>query len=339
MTLMTRPDEIRESLLARIYDINVEGFEQVAMEVWKFQFANNDLYQSFCHLLHKDPSNVTAISDIPFLPVSVFKEHLVKTGTWDPQCRFESSGTTGSQRSQHLVRDRSWYHAVAQKGFSTFLGSPGDFIWVGLLPSYLDRPDSSLVDMVDHFMTVGGHEKSGFFPAINDQLVELLNALFRENEAVVLIGVSFALLDLFDHAGIPVWDRLLVIETGGMKGRGKELTREELYDRMRARYPALRIASEYGMTELLSQAYRIGGRFLPGPTMGVFIRDVSDPLRLIGQGQRGAINIIDLANIDTCAFIATEDVGVSYVDGSFEALGRLDLSDMRGCNLMYTSAS
>lgn len=276
------------------------------------------------------------MDDIPYLPIIMFRQHEVKTGQWEPEMVFRSSGTTGSIQSRHLVRDLNWYHLMAERCFSSAIGSPVGFTWLGLLPSYLERPDSSLVDMVQYFMTSDRHQESRFYQQVTGDIVSALASFKQRNIAVVLIGVSFALLDLFENFSVPVWERCLVIETGGMKGRGREITREELYARLTRNHLGLRMASEYGMTELFSQAYRVGGHFQAAPTMRVRMRDVSDPLRLIDHGQRGVINIIDLANIDTCAFIATDDVGVSFPDGRFDVLGRLDNSDLRGCNLLYT---
>jgi hypothetical protein len=265
----------------------------------------------------------------------MFREHSVQTGTWNPEKIFHSSGTTGSVQSQHLVRELSWYHRICKKCFQIPFDKLEQYAWIGLLPSYLERTDSSLVEMVHHFMECSKHPENRFFPQISEVIISSLKSLQQSNVPTVLIGVSFALIDLFDRVDVPVWDKLLVIETGGMKGRGKEITRDELYSRLRQHHPRLRIASEYGMTELLSQAYRIEDHFYGGPTLRAFIRDISDPLRMIGEGQRGVLNVIDLANIDTCAFIATDDIGIAYADGGFDVLGRLDNSDLRGCNLLY----
>lgn len=278
---------------------------------------------------------VKSIEDIPFLPIVMFREHEVMTGSWEAETVFRSSGTTGIVQSRHLVRDLRWYHDVAERCFRIPFRQAAGYAWLGLLPSYLERSDSSLVDMVHHFMRCSVHAANSFSPHVNDSVLRSLQTLKEADVPTILIGVSFALLDLFDRVDVPVWDNLQVIETGGMKGRGQEMTRDELYSRLRHHHPDLHIASEYGMTELLSQAYRIGDHFQPGPTMCVRMRDISDPLRLIDHDQRGVINIIDLANIDTCSFIATDDVGVSYRDGRFDVLGRLDNSDLRGCNLLY----
>jgi hypothetical protein len=326
----------RESLMHRIYGINDIAFEAVALELWGFQYEWNPLYRNFCDSLGASRWNIHSLADIPFLPVTMFRDHIVKTGDWGPVKVFHSSGTTGSHPGQHFIRDLSWYHKMAERCFSTYYGDPGSYTWLALLPSYIERPDSSLVDMVDYFMGKSNPTENGFI-ILEDQLfLERIQRLAKNRTPTVLIGVSFALLDLFEFHRIPVWENLLVIETGGMKGRRQEITREELYAKIRKNHPTLRVASEYGMTELLSQAYSQNHLFKGGPTLKVLVRDISDPLQIIEPGQRGAINVIDLANMDTCAFVATEDVGVAYEDGSFSVLGRLDQSDIRGCNLMYS---
>lgn len=332
---MTAPEIQRDSLVRRIYDINEKDFEGVAIDVWKYQYVCNPLYRSYCDLLKVGPDQVHSMADIPCLPIVMFREHVVRSGSWDPEKIFRSSGTTGSIQSQHLVRELNWYHKVCRKCFQVPFDQPEHYAWIGLLPSYLERSDSSLVEMVHHFMEGSKHPENRFYPQINEEIIASLKSLRHSNTPTILIGVSFALIDLFVRIDVPVWDNLLVIETGGMKGRGKEITRDELYRQLSQHHAELRIASEYGMTELLSQAYRINRHFYGGPTMRVFIRDISDPLRLIGHGQRGVINVIDLANIDTCSFIATDDIGVAYADGGFDVLGRLDNSDLRGCNLLY----
>lgn len=261
---------------------------------------------------------------------------MIKTGDWVTQAIFRSSGTTGSIQSQHHVRDLNWYHRISRNVFQKQFGDVDQWVWLGLLPTYLDRPDSSLVHMVHTFMSDGQHMENGFYPNADGDLIKKLEMLCQGKTKVILIGVTFALLDLFDHFDVPIWDNLLVLETGGMKGRGKEMTREEVYQRLREKHREVVIASEYGMTELMSQAYKTNAYFIPGPQMKVCIRDISDPLSTVGYHQRGVINIIDLANVDTCAFIATDDIGVVYEDGSFDVLGRLDNSDLRGCNLLYT---
>lgn len=305
------------------------------MNAWLYQFNHNELYQTYCHLVDRTPQNVHSTDQIPFLPISMFRDHAIMTGSWEPQAIFKSSGTTGVNQSSHLIRDLDWYHRVAEKTFTFAFSSPSDYVWLGLLPSYLERPDSSLINMVSFFIDAGKRKESGFFQKINTSLLETLDGLSAGNEKTILIGVSFALLELFEKYKIPVWENLLVIETGGMKGRMPEITRDELHKRMKINHPGLNVRSEYGMTELLSQAYMTEEYFIPGPYMKVLARDISDPLQLVSNGKRGALNIIDLANLDTCAFIATDDIGIVYADGFFDVLGRLDQSDVRGCNLLY----
>ena len=238
---MTTSDVQRDSLVRRIYNINEKDFEGVALEVWKYQYANNPLYRKYCDLVGFGSENVHCLEDIPFLPIVMFRQHEVGTGIWEPKAVFRSSGTTGSAQSMHFVRDLNWYHTIADKCFTHSVGQPGDYTWVGLLPSYLERADSSLVDMVRHFMSLGGDASSGFFPQVNDEILHSLRLLKEHDHPVILIGVSFALLDLFKTGDVPVWEKLMVIETGGMKGRGQEITREELYIRLKRYYPSLHI--------------------------------------------------------------------------------------------------
>jgi hypothetical protein len=305
------------------------------MEVWLFQYYYNGLYRAFCHLIGKTPANVTTLQDIPFLPIQMFRDQEVMTGNYEPQMVFRSSGTTGSIRSQHFIRDPAWYNRISEKCFTEFLGDPGEYEWLGLLPSYLDRPDSSLIEMVRYFISINHPSEGSFYPHIDDSFLKKLENNYNQKRPTILIGVSFALLDLCTKYEIPAWDELIVIETGGMKGRGAELTREELHEQLRSRQPLLQISSEYGMTELLSQAYMRDARFIPPATMKILARDISDPMQLLQPAQRGAISIIDLANLDSCAFIATDDVGIVYENGHFDITGRLDQSDIRGCNLLY----
>ncbi|MEP6795071.1 MAG: acyl transferase [Saprospiraceae bacterium] len=329
--------EIERQVLAdRIYNINEEIFLTVAMDVWKYQYAHNPLYHSYCDRLNLNPSKIHGIDQIPYLPIVMFREHKIKTGLWSSEAVFRSSGTTGTIQSQHHVRSLEWYHQISEMCFKESFDRPEDYTWLALLPSYLERPDSSLVDMAHHFMQIKPSSEHKFYPSPNFEIINALHDLKLKNKKTILLSVSFALLDLFEEYKVPVWKNFFVVETGGMKGRRQELTREELYEKIKLHHPDLHIASEYGMTELMSQAYMNHEHFTPGPTMKINTRDISDPLNLTNYGQRGALNIIDLGNLDTCAFIATDDIGISYPDGSFDVLGRLDQSDMRGCNLMYT---
>ncbi len=333
---MPATDARRDSLLDRIYGINAETFDTVALEVWHYQVECNPLYRQFCDILGFTDDRVRAVNDIPFFPITMFRDHAIQSGTWAAERIFTSSGTTGARPGKHLIRDLAWYHRITSLCVGAHLRSPKEFIWAGLLPSYLERPDSSLVDMVQYFISEHETTAGGFFSKPDLSLIKQLKNWSAQRMPVILIGVSFALLDLFEQFDVPVWDELLVLETGGMKGRRLEITREELHATLRKHHPELRVGSEYGMTELLSQAYRLEGNFKAGPTMKILVRDISDPLGILGPGQRGALNIIDLANVDTCCFIATDDVGIAYEDGGFEVLGRLDQSEVRGCNLMYS---
>jgi hypothetical protein len=319
-------------LLDRIYGINAQTFDSVARAVLQYQLDGNSLFRRYAEMIGFRGDDADAM---PFLPISFFKSHTIQTGDWVPERFFRSSGTTGQVPSVHAVRDASVYHAIALKCFPSDWGKPEDHAWIGLLPSYLERPDASLVDMVRYFMQRGQQEEY-FFRSADPALMALLKTLANARRRTILIGVSFALLDMVEHLEVPVWDELTVIETGGMKGRGREITRAELHARLRSRATGVRLSAEYGMTELFSQAYLSGVRFMPGPTMRVVARDISDPLQLLPAGERGALNVIDLGNVDTCAFIATEDTGLVHADGSFEVTGRLDAAELRGCNLMYT---
>jgi hypothetical protein len=332
---MTLSGTERESLRSRIYGINEKTFDSVAMDVWRYQYQYNGTYRAYIHLLGLTPDHVQELSQIPFLPVTMFRNHDVQTGNWEPQATFRSSGTTGSHISKHLIRDMSWYHKNATLCFEKIFGPPQEYAWIALLPSYLERPDSSLIDMIRYFMLPEGSEDNQFFSNVDEAVIRVLERLSLTNKKTILFGVTFALMDLFEKFNVPVWNELIVIETGGMKGRRSEITREELHSILSRGNHEIHLSSEYGMTEILSQAYMVKNRFQPGPAMRIRIRDISDPLTLRSPGQRGAINIIDLANLDTCSFIATDDMGIVYPDESFDVTGRLDQSDIRGCNLMY----
>jgi hypothetical protein len=317
-----------------IQKVNPTTFDQLAIELFNFQAKYNPLYGEFLTLLNKAPESVSSISQIPFLPISLFKNKTIKTGDWNRETLFESSGTTGQVTSKHEVRSMDWYKKITVDGFNKFYGDPKEFCFLALLPSYIERSGSSLVLMADHFIKQSWYKESGFFLNNHDQLYHRLDFLKKENIPTILLGVSFGLLDFIEKYEIE-FPNLIVMETGGMKGRRKEMTRSELHNSMTEGFGVKSIHSEYGMTELFSQAYSKGhGRFQASPTMKVLVRDISDPFYIINKERHGAINIIDLANIDTCAFIATDDLGRQFKDDSFEVLGRLDASDIRGCNLM-----
>ncbi|MBT8257867.1 MAG: acyl transferase, partial [Bacteroidia bacterium] len=280
------------------------------------------------------PSEIRSIDKIPFLPIQFFKTHMVLSSKETIEVEFKSSGTSGQERSTHYVTDLELYKKSFVNGFKHFYGPINDFAILALLPSYLERQGSSLVYMVDHMISLSTHAESGFFLNDIDKLATVLNELDKNGKRVLLLGVSFALLDLVEKHQFNL-KNTIIMETGGMKGRRQELIREDLHKILKSGFDVENIHSEYGMTELLSQAYSKGkGRFQTPPWMKVLTRDSEDPFYILPAGSSGGINIIDLANLHSCAFIATQDLGKIYPDGSFEVLGRFDHSDIRGCNLM-----
>ncbi|WP_394343960.1 LuxE/PaaK family acyltransferase [Subsaximicrobium wynnwilliamsii] len=319
----------------RIFSIASEAeFTRTALDVFKFQFEHNKVYRSFCDLLCKHPSDVKTVADIPFLPIQFFKSHEIKSSTLPIQATFSSSGTTGSSTSKHGVTDLTVYEASFRKAFQQFYGNITDYVILALLPSYLERQGASLIYMVDDMIKHSQHPESGFYLDTINKLKSKLLALDREGKKVLLIGVSFALLDLVEQYQFSL-KHTIVMETGGMKGRRKELVREELHQILKNGFGVDTIHSEYGMTELLSQAYSKGDGIFECPNwMRILTRDPEDALTLQQAGKTGGINVIDLANVNSCAFIATQDLGRVHEDHSFEIIGRFDTSDIRGCNLM-----
>lgn len=319
----------------RIFNIKSDtDFESLALEIFKFQFKNNRIYNSFCNHLSINEAKVNNLQDIPFLPISFFKSKQVLATTDKIDTVFTSSGTTGDLTSQHFVTDISIYEKSYLKAFDLFYGSLEDYCILALLPSYLEREGSSLIYMTQDFIKKSNHSKSGFYLNDTNKLIETLTELERKQTKTLLIGVSFALLDLAESHSFDL-KNTVVMETGGMKGRRKELIRSELHQILQTSFGISRVHSEYGMTELLSQAYSAGdSRFNCPPWMKIITRDTEDPLCLQSHDKTGGINVIDLANINSCSFIATQDLGKTYEDGSFEVLGRFDNSDIRGCNLM-----
>ena len=311
-----------------------EEFEKTAIEVFKFQSAHSPVYHRFVKLLKINPSNVNSISQIPFLPISFFKTEKIIRSSQSEEIVFTSSGTTGTEQSKHFVSDTKLYTDSFHFGFRHFYGSPSNYTFLALLPGYLDRSGSSLIFMMNELFRLSGRSESGFYLKEHDKLSEIINDLEGKKRKTILVGVSFALLDFIEKYPFNL-KHTIVMETGGMKGKRKELVREELHELLKKGFGVNRIHSEYGMTELLSQAYSSGeGRFFCPPWMKVTIRDTEDPLSLLPYGKSGGINVIDLANLNSCSFIATQDLGKIYEDGSFEVLGRFDHSDIRGCNLM-----
>ena len=309
-------------------------FEEIALKIFRHQFENNKVYRSFCDLLNKHPSEVKTIKEIPFLPIQFFKSHRVISSIKGIQETFTSSGTTGKISSKHFVTDIDLYEQSFRKGFQHFYGNIEDYVVLALLPSYLERDGSSLIYMVNDMIANSKQPESGFYLNNLDALKNTLIDLVSRNKKTLLIGVSFALLDFVEAYRLEL-KNTIIMETGGMKGKRKELIRAELHETLKQGFGVNTIHSEYGMTELLSQAYsRSNSLFKTPPWMQVLTRDTEDALTIQAYGKTGGINIIDLANINSCAFIATQDLGKVYKDGSFEVMGRFDNSDIRGCNLM-----
>lgn len=319
----------------RIFDIKSDTeFLSQCLDVFRHQYSTNSVYKEFCHYLGVNPKNVRSLESIPFLPIQFFKSKKVLSGRDKPEIVFTSSGTTGAATSSHFVTDASIYRKSYSLGFEKFYGNPSDYCILALLPSYLEREGSSLIYMVDDLIKKSHHPKSGFFLNDYTELKKELELLEATNTPTILIGVSFALLDFAEEFQFDS-KNTIIMETGGMKGRRKEMIREELHHQLKKGFGVNAIHSEYGMTELLSQAYSKGdGLFKSPPWMKVIVRDTEDALTMNPHGKTGGLNIIDLANINSCSFIATQDLGKTFEDGSFEVLGRFDHSDIRGCNLM-----
>jgi hypothetical protein len=338
----------------KIFSVGQHGFAQLALAIFQFQYTNNPVYRSYVNAIGVKPGKVDKIEKIPFLPISFFKTDQIKTGEFNEQIIFESSGTTQTVPGRHYIKDLSIYTDSLTGGFETRYGSPGEWCILGLLPSYLERNNSSLVYMVDSLIKQSGHGQSGFYLYDHEKLKRTLLSLEGSKQKTLLIGVTYALLDFAEQFPMKL-EYTTIMETGGMKGRKKELTRMEVHEQLQKAFNKNDIHSEYGMTELLSQAYsQKEGRFHCPSWMKVMIRDEEDPLSVLVQrfetvaqmssefrvqsnkpeGMPGAINVIDLANVYSCSFIATDDVGRLYADDSFEVLGRMDSSDLRGCSLL-----
>ncbi len=321
-----------------LFKPNVD-FDHLALSLFHFQYENNPLYRRYLQALHMDPQHVKDTASIPFLPIGFFKTHDVKTGDFVPALVFESSGTTQTTASRCLVKSPALYERSFRTAFSLFYGKVEDYTVIGLLPSYLERKNASLVYMVHDMIKQSGKKESGFYLNEYEKLHQTLLRLEASGQKTLLIGVTFGLLDFAERHPMQLV-HTIVMETGGMKGRREEWTRGEVHDLLKEKLGLNYIHSEYGMTELLSQAYSQGnGIFRCPPWMRISLREMDDPLSPVplpesGNTARGLINVIDLANRDTCGFIATDDIGVLHADGAFEVLGRRDQSDLRGCNLM-----
>lgn len=317
-----------------INNINADNFQEKALEIFRYQAEEVLVYKDYIQHLGIEPSEVKQIEDIPFLPISFFKTHQVFHQNKTEEICFTSSGTTGMSASKHRVANLKIYEQSFKRAFNLFYGDIKEYCVLALLPSYLEREGSSLIYMADALIKDSEHPSSGFYLHNLEDLAEILQVLDSQGQKTMLLGVSYALLDLIEQNNFDL-KYTVILETGGMKGQRKEMIKEEFYAVLKAGFGVSEIHSEYGMTELLSQAYSAGeGQYRCPPWMKTLIRDVNDPFCFLGKGKSGGLNIIDLANIDSCSFIATQDLGKHNLDGSFSILGRFDNSDIRGCNLM-----
>ncbi|MGN6490858.1 MAG: acyl transferase [Agriterribacter sp.] len=321
-----------------LFDFNISDFEGKALELFRFQYDNNTIYRSYCNALGKNRDTIHSLTDIPFLPIRFFKTHEVKTTSFTAAAIFESSGTTQTVNSRHHVKDSTLYTQSFSQAFELFYGKPEEWCILALLPSYLERNHSSLVVMADALIQQSGHASGGFYLYDHGRLATVLAELEAKQQKTLLLGVTFGLLDFAEKHAMPLRNTV-IMETGGMKGRRDEMTREEMHAALRNAFEVEQIHSEYGMTELLSQAYsQKNGVFYCPPWMKILLREEDDPLAIpdyhTNKTVNGIINVVDLANVYSCSFIATEDAGRLHPDGGFEVLGRVDNSDIRGCSLM-----
>ena len=319
--------------LNNIFSTDAGNFRDRCLEMFRFQYSNNQIYRQWCDAIGYHANKIDDIKAIPFLPISFFKTHEIRTTDFDAEVVFESSGTTTTTTSKHFIKDVMLYKQSFLRAFQQFYGDPSEYCIVALLPSYLERGGSSLVYMVDELIRQSKHTQSGFYLHEHEQLAQKLIALEQSTQKIILFGVTYALLDFAEAYPINL-KHTTIIETGGMKGRKKEMTRWEIHEILKKQFGLKDIHSEYSMTELLSQAYSTSeGKFYCPSWMKILVRSEDDPLDIKQKG-RGVINIIDLANIYSCPFIATDDAGVLNEEGSFEVLGRVDNSDVRGCSLL-----
>jgi phenylacetate-coenzyme A ligase PaaK-like adenylate-forming protein len=324
--------------LNNLTSVTKPDFASVALDIFRFQHQHSQVYQQFCNALHVNPVSITEINQIPFLPVAFFKTHTIATTTFEPAAVFESSGTTQTINSKHFVKDIALYEESFNTAFRLFYGDPKDWCIIALLPSYLERSNSSLIMMADKLIEQSAHAQSGFYLHDLEKLHYTITSLENQQQKTLLLGVTFALLDFAEQYPMHL-QYTTIMETGGMKGRRREMTRQEVHDILCTSFKVNVVHSEYGMTELLSQAYSTGhGIFSCPPWMKVLVREEDDPLTVLSANKEnivsGAVNVIDLANIYSCSFIATDDAAKLYPDESFEILGRLDNSDIRGCSLL-----
>lgn len=319
----------------KIFSVNKENFEELVFEIFKIQYHQNSVYKNYIDFLKINPNKICQIEKIPYLPIEFFKSYKIKTGLWKSQHIFRSSGTTDQNKSKHYIKNLDLYRESFINGFTYFFGNPKDYNFVGLLPSYLERNDASLVYMVNGLMEKSNQKEKYFYMHDYNNCAITLEKLKKNNKKIFLIGVTFALLDFIESYNIDLKNHI-ILETGGMKGKRKEIIRTELHHRIKKSFNLENINGEYGMTELLSQAYsKSDGIFECPPWMKILIRDPLDPFEISENEKKGALNVIDLCNIYSCSFIATQDLGQLYKNGTFEVLGRMDNAELRGCNLMY----
>lgn len=324
-------------LESRIFNIGSrDAFESLSLEIYRFQYTHNSIYNQYCNHIKRSPLQVNSFSEIPYLPIEFFKTHRVLCGDWQPDLVFTSSGTTGSNTSRHFVPMVGIYEKSFLMGFEHFYGSPCDYIFLALLPGYLERQGSSLIYMMERLIKESHHDDSGFYLHNMQALQQKIIDLKESHKKTFLIGVTHALLEMAEKHPLDN-GKMVVMETGGMKGKGRELVREEMHELLRKGFGVAHIHSEYGMTELFSQAYsQKNGEFHCPPWLRITTREVNDPLSENQIGKTGVLNVADLANLYSCSFIATQDLGICHADGSFNILGRMDNAQLRGCNLMVS---
>lgn len=323
----------RENLLEKIKNVSKKDFESISLEVFDYQYQLNSLYKEFCNCIKGEGFRPKSINEIPFLPVSFFKTHKIVSGNFDVNQIYKSSATTGSIQSKHYVYDNQLYLENALKTFEYYYGSVNDCIVLALLPGYIERGDSSLISMAKYFIDASARKESGFFLNEFEELLHIIKK--NPSSKIVLLGVSFALQQLAELS--PDLNNVIVMETGGMKGKGKKMPKKAFHVSLQNAFNVKEIHSEYGMTELLSQAYSLkDGIFKAAPTMKVICKDITDPFKTMDDQKSGVINVIDLINIDSCSFIETQDLGFTYANGDFELLGRVDAAEIRGCNLLIS---
>jgi len=314
----------------------VGDFEEMAMKAFIYQYFNNSVYRSFCDHLGIGPGKISGIFQIPFLPIQLFKGHKIVSGEGEVEKIFRSSGTTAGGQSSHFLLHESMYQQSLLEGFRRVFGDPSGYSFLGLLPGYLERPDSSLIYMVNELMKQSSQQNNVFFKEPDDGLLKTISYNQLNNIPTILFGVAFSLLRFADQNPVSL-KGVILIETGGMKGQEEEITRTELHERLMNGFGLEKIFSEYGMTELLSQAYSVREEeFILPPWMHVMMREINDPFNYVDDQRAGGINVIDLANIYSCCFISTQDLGKKTSPNTFEVLGRFDNSDIRGCNLLYS---